>query len=73
MKILLAGFAKIKYMPYVNFYLDNIDREKHEVHLVYWNRDLAEEDLSKYEGSNCTSSDIFRRTTSHTAPRSEAS
>lgn len=50
MKILLAGFAKIKYMPYVNFYLDNIDREKHEVHLVYWNRDLAEEDLSKYEG-----------------------
>ena len=50
MKILLIGFAKIKYMPYVNFYLDCIDRQKHDVHLFYWNRDLKEEDLSPYEG-----------------------
>ena len=50
MKILLVGFAKVKYMPYVNFYLDSIDRKKHEVHLIYWNRDLKDEDLSAYEG-----------------------
>jgi hypothetical protein len=49
MKIILIGFSKIKFMPYANFYLDNIDREKHEVHVVYWNKDLKGEDLSKYE------------------------
>ncbi|MBR7123064.1 MAG: hypothetical protein IKC95_06390 [Oscillospiraceae bacterium] len=52
MKILIMGFAKIKYMPYMNFYLDNIDKTRHEVHLSYWNRDLQEEDLTKY--SDCT-------------------
>lgn len=31
MKILIIGFTKIKYMPYMNFYLDNIDKAKHEV------------------------------------------
>ena len=44
-KILIIGFAKIKYMPYMNFYLDNIDREKNDVHIIYWNRDLQEENL----------------------------
>lgn len=48
MKILLLGFTKVKFMPYVTFYLDQIDFDKNEVHLVYWNRDLKEEDLSKY-------------------------
>lgn len=48
MKILVVGFAKIKYMPYANFYLDNIDQKAHNVHLVYWNRDLKEEDTSRY-------------------------
>lgn len=43
MKILIVGFAKIKYMPYLNLYLDNLDKEKNEVHLIYWNRDLKEE------------------------------
>lgn len=52
MKILIMGFTKIKYMPYMNFYLDNIDRANHEVHILYWNRDLQSEDLSKYAG--CT-------------------
>lgn len=52
MKILIVGFAKIKYMPYMNFYLDNIDRKKNDVHILYWNRDLKEEDLIKY--SDCT-------------------
>ncbi len=50
MKILIIGFAKIKYMPYLNFYLDNIDREKNDVHIIYWNRDLQEENLDFLEG-----------------------
>lgn len=52
MKILIMGFTKIKYMPYMNFYLNNIDRADHEVHILYWNRDLQSEDLNKYQG--CT-------------------
>lgn len=52
MKILIMGFTKIKYMPYMNFYFDNIDKAEHEVHILYWNRDLQSEDLSKYHG--CT-------------------
>lgn len=48
MKILFLGFSKLKYMPYANFYLDNIDLEKNEIHFVYWNRDLKEEDLTRY-------------------------
>ncbi len=50
MKILIIGFAKIKYMPYLNLYLENIDRVKNDVHLIYWNRDLKEENLQKLEG-----------------------
>lgn len=50
MKILLLGFAKLRIMPYMNFYLDNIDCQKHEVHVLYWNRDLKPEDTSKYKG-----------------------
>ena len=49
-KILIVGFAKIKYMPYLNLYLENIDREKNNVHLVYWNRDLKEEDMGSLHG-----------------------
>lgn len=49
MKILIVGFAKIKYMPYLNLYLENIDRKKNDVHLLYWNRDLIDEDTSKME------------------------
>lgn len=50
MKILIMGFGKIKFMPYLNFYLENIDKEKHEVHLLYWNRDLKHEDTSHLDG-----------------------
>lgn len=50
MKILIVGFAKIKYMPYLNLYLENLDREKNEIHLVYWNRDERSENLSSVEG-----------------------
>ncbi len=45
MKILLIGFAKIKYMPYLNFYLNCMDSQQHELHVLYWNRDLKEEKL----------------------------
>lgn len=37
------GFAKIKYMPYLRLYLDNIDSEKNEVHLLYWDRDISKD------------------------------
>lgn len=50
MKILIIGFAKIKYMPYLNLYLENIDMVKNDVHLVYWNRDLKEENLQNLQG-----------------------
>lgn len=53
MKILIAGFTKIKYMPYINFYLENIDKKNNDVHIVYWNRDLKEEDKS-FLGENIT-------------------
>jgi len=48
MKTLIIGFTKLKYMPYMNFYLDNIDKEANDIHLLYWNRDCREEDLSKF-------------------------
>ena len=49
LKILILGFSKIKYMPYMKFYLDNIDRENNEIHLLYWNRDLKEESIFEYK------------------------
>ena len=48
MKILIMGFTKIKYMPYMNFYVENIGRDKNEVHILYWNRDLEDESTEKY-------------------------
>ena len=48
MKILIMGFSKIKYMPYMHFYLEELDPRKHEVHILYWNRDLMPEDLEPY-------------------------
>lgn len=48
MKILLLGFTKLKYMPYAHFYLSNIDAANNETHVVYWNRDLEEEDTARF-------------------------
>lgn len=48
MKILLMGFSKLKYMPYIHFYLDAINCNSHQVHVVYWNRDLKEEPIDEY-------------------------
>ena len=40
MKILLLGFGKIAYMPYMNFYIDTLkNREDIEFELIYWDRD----------------------------------
>ena len=47
-KVLLIGFAKIAYMPYINFYLENISDKDNEIHLLYWNRDLKNEIPLKY-------------------------
>lgn len=49
MRILILGFAKIKFMPYANFYLENIDLQKNDVDFIYWNRDLMHEDLIKFD------------------------
>lgn len=46
MKILIIGFTKPKYMPYMNFYLDNISANRNEIHILYWNRDRKDEDLT---------------------------
>lgn len=48
MKILIIGFTKIKFMPYLNFYYENLDKKQNEVHILYWNRDLEYENLDKY-------------------------
>lgn len=45
MKILFLTMAKLRYIPYVNFYLDQIDKEKNEIHIIYWDRD-GEPDIS---------------------------
>lgn len=52
MKILIIGFSKLKYMPYMHFYLDNINRDKNDIHILYWNRDLKDENITQF--SDCT-------------------
>lgn len=42
MKILILGFTKIKFMPYLKFYIDSL-LENNELELVYWNRDGKED------------------------------
>ena len=39
MKVLILGFTKLKYMPYMNFYLEQIDNGSNEIHILYWDRD----------------------------------
>lgn len=43
MRILMLGFAKQAHMPYVEFYRQVLAESDHELHLVYWNRDLKPE------------------------------
>jgi len=44
MKILILGFTKIKYLPYLRLHLENIDLEKNDVHVVLWDRDGEEDE-----------------------------
>ena len=39
MKVLLLGFGKIAYMPYMNFYLDTLKERDIQFELIYWDRD----------------------------------
>ena len=39
MKVLVIGFTKIAYMPYMNFYIDQLIKSNCDVSLVYWDRD----------------------------------
>ena len=40
MRVLLLGFGKIAYMPYMNFYLDTLQTiDDVETDLIYWDRD----------------------------------
>ncbi len=50
MKILLMGLGKLKFMPYMNFYLENLDKDKHDVHLLCWNRDLKPDTTKNTKG-----------------------
>ncbi|PKM70840.1 MAG: hypothetical protein CVU93_00010 [Firmicutes bacterium HGW-Firmicutes-18] len=43
MKVLIIGFTKMAYMPYMKLYLDEMKNKKCEVHLFYWNRDEKED------------------------------
>ncbi len=49
MKILIVGLNKIKYMPYLNFYLDALKDQQQEIHVCYWDRDGKDEDLTSYK------------------------
>lgn len=37
-------------MPYLHLYLDNIDTTSNDVSVLYWNRDLRDENTSAYSG-----------------------
>ncbi len=39
MKIAILGFAKLKYLPCLQYSLDRFNRERDEIHLIYWRRD----------------------------------
>ncbi|WP_404330371.1 hypothetical protein [Mesobacillus maritimus] len=49
MKVLIIGFSKLGYMPYLNFYLNNITEKENEIHVIYWNRDEKEDINLPYE------------------------
>lgn len=39
MKVLILGFTKITYMPYMSFYLNILKKNNCDIHLIYWKRD----------------------------------
>lgn len=44
-KLLIAGFTKLSYMPYLNFYLEALENLPVEIHVVTWRRD-SEKDVT---------------------------
>lgn len=44
-KLLIAGFTKLAYMPYLNFYLEALENLPVEIHVVTWRRD-SEKDIT---------------------------
>ena len=48
-KLLIVGFTKLSYMPYLNFYLEALGDAQTEIHVVSWRRD-SEKDI-KYRNS----------------------
>lgn len=62
-KILIIGFTKIKYMPYLSLYKEIINGQ--DVSLLYWDRDETEdieiyENLTKYPFRRCQQDQIFK-------------
>lgn len=39
MKILLLGFTKISYMPYMHFYIKQLKKNNCDISILYWDRD----------------------------------
>jgi hypothetical protein len=48
-KILIFGFTKLRYMPYMSFYLTGLKNEGHRLHILSWNRD-GQDDEQAPEG-----------------------
>lgn len=47
-KVLILGFTKLAYMPYLNFYLDALKDENVEIHILTWHRN-EEPDISLHD------------------------
>ncbi len=60
MKILIVCPSKIKYAPYIDFYLKNLDSKKNEIDVIYWNRDLIPENIP-YKDVNFVEFKSFQR------------
>lgn len=39
MNVLIIGFTKMAYMPYMNFYIEQLRKNNNTIHLLYWERD----------------------------------
>ncbi len=45
MKVLILGFGKIAYMPYMHIYIDILKKNNCDIHLLYWDRDGKEDTM----------------------------
>jgi hypothetical protein len=51
MRVLLIGFTKIAYMPYMHFYINQLQKTKCDISLIYWDRD-GKPDVDPPKGVN---------------------